>query len=110
MIARGATRSTGRVLFDGSLRGGMQSLGLAPAHIGIAVGAPADFVALDPASPSLAERRDDALLDSLIFAGGTRCVADVWRAGRKIVSGGQHHARSRIESGFRAALRRLLAA
>jgi formimidoylglutamate deiminase len=108
VITSGGVRSTGRVLFDGAVRGGARSLGLTPAQTGIAVGAPADFVSLDLESPALVERRDDALLDSLIFAGGSRCIDAVWRAGVKLVENGRHRARDAIAARFRAALRRVL--
>jgi len=108
VITQGAVRSTGRVLFDGAVRGGARSLGMAPAQTGITPGAPADFVSLDPASPALVERRDDALLDSWIFAGGTRCIDGVWRAGVKLVERGRHRARDEIAARFRAALARVL--
>jgi formimidoylglutamate deiminase len=108
VITHGAVRSTGRVLFDGAMRGGARSLGLDPAQTGICVGAPADFVSLDVSSPALVERRDDALLDSLIFAGGGRCVDSVWRAGVKLVEKGRHHARDVIAARFRASLARVL--
>lgn len=108
VITHGAARSTGRVLFDGAVRGGARALGVADAHAGIAVGAPADFVSLDAASPALLERRDDALLDSLIFAGGGRCVDGVWRAGVQRVANGRHHARDAVAARYRAALARVL--
>jgi formimidoylglutamate deiminase len=109
VIAHAGAGSTGRVLFDGALRGGARSLGMTPAQTGIAVGAPADFVSLDLSSPGLVERRDDALLDSLIFAGG-RNVDSVWRGGVKLVARGRHVARDAIAARFRNALARVLAA
>jgi len=108
VITHGTVRSTGRVLFDGAIRGGARSLGLAPAQTGITVGAPADLVSLDLASPALVARRDDALLDSLIFAGGTRCIDGVWRAGVKLVEKGRHRAREQVAARFRTALARVL--
>jgi formiminoglutamate deiminase len=108
VITHGTVRSTGRVLFDGAVRGGARSLGLTPAQTGNAIGAPADFVSLDLSSPALVERRDDALLDSLVFAGGSRCIDSVWRAGVKLVENGRHHAREAIAGRFRSALARVL--
>jgi formimidoylglutamate deiminase len=109
VIAAGAQASTGRGLFDGAVRGGARALGVAAHHGGIAVGAAADFLALDHESPALVGRTGDALLDSFVFAGANHCVGEVWRAGRKVVSGGRHVARARIAARFRAALERLLA-
>jgi len=108
VVTHGTLRSTGRVLFDGAVRGGARSLGMTAAQTGITVGAPADFVSLDLSSPTLVERRDDALLDSWIFAGGARCIDGVWRAGVKLVEQGRHRAREVIADRFRAALARVL--
>jgi formiminoglutamate deiminase len=69
--------STGRSLFETALTGGAQALGVAPGRI--EAGAPADFVALDTAHPSLAGRRGDALIDGWIFAGQRDLVSAVWR-------------------------------
>jgi formiminoglutamate deiminase len=107
-VVGGSVPSTGRTLFEGALRGGSQSLGVKEAGVGITVGAAADFVSLDADSPALAERRGDALLDSLVFAGARDAIDGVWRAGVKRVSGGRHHAREAAERGWRAALTRLL--
>jgi formimidoylglutamate deiminase len=109
VITHGAVRSTGRVLYEGAVRGGARSLGVAAAQCGIAVGAPADIVSLDPASPALLERRDDALLDSLIFAGARHAIDGVWRAGVKLVENGRHRAREAVAARFHAALGRVLA-
>jgi len=107
VIGAGNSQTTGRLLFEGAIRGGAQALGVGPAT-GIAQGAAADFVSLNPDSPALAFREGDALLDSLIFAGGADCIDSVWRAGRKLVSGGQHLERGAIAQEYRATLRRLL--
>jgi len=108
VIASGATRSTGRALFDGALRGGARAMGVNAAQTGIVVGAPADFVALDLTSPVLVERREDALLDSLVFAGGKHCIESVWRAGAKVVANGKHRAREEVGRRYREALARVL--
>ena len=94
VIGADDSRSTGRVLFEGAVRGGAQALGVAGA--GIAVGARADFFSLSGDATAFAHRRDDALLDSWIFAGGNDCIDGVWRAGRKLVSSGEHKARDEI--------------
>ena len=107
-MSEGRGRSTGRVLFDGALRGGSRALGaLMAGPAGIEVGAPADIVSLDAASPSLMERRADALLDSFVFAGAG--IDGVWRAGVKVVAGGRHVARERLEARYRKVLARLIA-
>ena len=100
-------RSTGRVLFEGAVRGGAQALGMG-AVTGIAPGAGADFVSLNAESPALVAREGDALLDSFVFAGGTRFIDGVWRAGRKLVSEGRHIEREQVATRFQETLRKLL--
>jgi formimidoylglutamate deiminase len=107
-VVGGNEPSTGRTLFEGALRGGSQALGVAAAQAGIAPGAAADLVSLRLDSPAFAHREGDALLDSWIFAGVSHAIEGVWRAGRKVVSGGKHHAREVAERGWRDALGRLL--
>src|SRR5690606_12443036 len=67
--AAGATpdRSTGRVLFDGAVRGGAQAL--ARDSGAIEPGRVADLVALDADALDLAGKAGDAVLDGYIFAG-----------------------------------------
>jgi formimidoylglutamate deiminase len=107
-VVGGKEPSTGRTLFEGALRGGSQALGVAAAQTGIAPGAAADLVSLRLDSPAFAHRGGDALLDSWIFAGVSHAIEGVWRAGRKVVSGGKHHARDAAERGWRDALGRML--
>jgi formimidoylglutamate deiminase len=45
--------------------------------------------------------RDDAILDTWIFAGDDHLVAEVWSAGRHIVTGGRHVARDAVAARFR---------
>jgi formimidoylglutamate deiminase len=107
VIGSSDSRSTGRVLFEGAMRGGAQALGVPGA--GIVPGASADFFSLSTGVESFAHRGDDAWLDSWIFAGGRDCIDGVWRAGRKLVSAGRHNAREHIATRYRETLRRLLA-
>jgi formimidoylglutamate deiminase len=101
-------RSTGRVLFEGAVHGGAQAAGRGPG--GLTVGARADLLALDTRHIDLEGRHGDMLLDAWIFAADDRVVTEVWSAGRHLVSGGRHHARDAIETGYRAVMRRLKAA
>jgi formimidoylglutamate deiminase len=106
VLAPAEGASTGGTLYRGALAGGAQALGVEAA--GLAVGASADFVTLDPEQPDLAGRSGDAILDAFVFAGG-RPVKDVWRAGRRVVAEGRHVARASITAGYRETLARLLA-
>lgn len=100
-----ADRSTGRVLWDGAVAGGAQAAGRDSGAI--AVGHLADLVALDDLGPDGLGRTGDTLLDTLIFARDDRAVAEVWSAGRHLVTGGRHHARDAITAGYAATMRRL---
>jgi formiminoglutamate deiminase len=108
-VAGGA--STGRSLFEAALEGGWQVLQGGAAGSGgpgLAVGASLDLVSLSAADPSLVARAEDELLDSWIFSAGRAAVDCVWRAGVKLVNGGEHHARARLRARYAAALQRLL--
>jgi formiminoglutamate deiminase len=119
VMAMMAGRSTGRVVFDAAVSGGAQALGAASglamgaqalgATSGLAVGAPADIVSLAD-DVALASRAEDQFLDTFVFANARGLVDCVWRAGRKVVSGGVHIERAPVATRFRAVLQRLLAA
>lgn len=98
--------STGRRLFDGALAGGARALGETTA--GLAAGASADVVALDPNDPCLSGRSGDAILDSWVFAGAR--IEGVWRRGVKVVSAGRHVERRTIARDYRKILQRVLQA
>ncbi len=106
VVSAAGSQSTGRALFDGALCGGSRALGQPDA--GLAEDAAADFFTLDTDSPALAERENDALLDSFIFGGGNAAIDGVWCAGHKVVTRGQHHAREGVARRYRAALKRLI--
>jgi len=106
VLAAVPDRSTGRALFDAALAGGAQAL---RSGAGLVAGAWLDLVSLNAEDPALAQRREDEVLDSWIFAGGRRLVDCVWRAGEKVVSNGRHRQREAIADRYRRTLKRLLA-
>ena len=107
VLAPGDGQSSGRWLFEQSLRGAGQALGVAT---GLQVGAPADVVELDPTHPALIARDGDALLDSWVFAARNGAVRSVWRQGRQLVHQGRHLQRDAVAARFARALQTLLSA
>ena len=107
VLGDGNVRSTGRVLFDAGLAGGAAALACGPA--GIAAGAAADLVSLDPHHPALVGRTGDTLLDAWVFAAATSPVDCVWVSGRRVVTGGSHRHREAIADRFRRCMARLVA-
>jgi formimidoylglutamate deiminase len=102
-VAPGA--STGGSMWRAALRGGAQALGVTAE---LAPGQSADLISLDPAHPALAQRSGDSLIDGWIFAARDNPVDCVWRRGRKVVSGGHHHAREAAQRAYLALLPDLL--
>ena len=96
--------STGRALYEGAAAGGARALRRDGGRI--AVGAVADLVSLDLASPQLAGRKDDEIFDAWIFT-NARAVDCVWSGGLRQVTGGRHVARDRVAARFVAAVERL---
>ncbi|SKA29833.1 formimidoylglutamate deiminase [Consotaella salsifontis] len=105
-MAAGSGRSTGRSLFEAALSGGSRALGVEGR--GLAVGAPADIVSLDPARAIGAGLDQDAVFDTWIFTGASSLVDCVWRHGIKQVEGGRHRAREVIAARLRASLKRMM--
>jgi formimidoylglutamate deiminase len=75
----------------------------------IAPGLRADLVVLDGEAPGLFGRRDDAMLDTMVFAGNQNPVRDVFVAGRQVVEEGHHIAEHAVLARFRRAISSLLA-
>ena len=98
--------STARALWDAALAGGTQALGAGPA--GIAAGAWADLVLLDPAHPAFTARQGDRWLDALVFAAHDGAIREVWARGRRVVADGRHSLRAQAQAGAAAALARIL--
>jgi formimidoylglutamate deiminase len=106
MLAGGEGASTGQRLFDASLLGGAQALGV---EAGLAVGHAADMVSLDMTHPSLSGKRGAAVLDAWIFAAGRGAIDHVWRRGEAVVQGGRHVARQEIAARYAKVVKRLFA-
>jgi formimidoylglutamate deiminase len=100
--------STGRALWDGACAGSARALGRDAGAI--EAGRWADLVTLDMGALALEGLSGDALLDAWIFAGTGGEVSDVWSAGRRVVTGGRHHARDAVERRFRSVVARLRSA
>lgn len=97
--------SVGRFVYARALEGGAQALGRDSGRI--EVGALADLVSF--AADTFCDLPDgDALLDAWIFARNGLKVADVWSAGRHVVSAGRHHARDEIAPAYQSVLRSVL--
>ena len=98
--------SSGRVLFESTLKGGAQALGQ---NIGaISVGMRADLVTLDSTHPALVARHGDAWLDGWIYAANTSPIVDVYVGGQKQVENGRHKGRGALQTAFGRTLKRIL--
>jgi formimidoylglutamate deiminase len=105
-VLRDENRSCGRFLYEEAARAGAQAVGQ---NVGvIEAGRRADLVELDGLHPQLDARSGDAILDSLIFAGGNEMVKSVFVAGRQVISEGQHHNEPELRSAFIRVMRSLL--
>jgi formimidoylglutamate deiminase len=100
-------QSTGRHLMDSVAAGGAQAAGRGTGRI--EEGAWADLLALRADHPDLAGLTGDTALDTFVFAGGSEMVADVWSAGRHLVTDGRHVARRAIVAAYAAAVGELRA-
>jgi len=96
-----------RFLLDAVTAGGAQACGRDSGAI--AVGQWADLVALDTGSTDLVGRIGDGVIDSAVFARGESAVAEVWSAGRHVVSGGVHREHARITARYRGVMKALMA-
>ncbi len=81
------TPSVGRNIFEKAAKGGAKALGINSGEI--AVGKRADLVAISTEHPLLSEKKNDAILDTLIFA-VTPKITDVFVAGKRVIKHGVH--------------------
>jgi formimidoylglutamate deiminase len=107
VLANDTHPSVARRLFQATLAGGAQAMGIVP---GLAVGHPADFVTLDAAHPALHGRTGDQLLDNWIFAARHGCIDTVWKRGQKLVAGGHHRNSADITARYLKTVDRIMAA
>lgn len=107
VLASDTYPSVARRLFEATLTGGAQAMGIAP---GLAVGHVADFVTLNAAHPALHGRNGDQLLDNWIFASRNSCIDTVWKRGQKWVSQGQHRDSAGISARYLKVVDRIMTA
>jgi formimidoylglutamate deiminase len=99
--------SVGGYLYRQALAGGACASGRPIA--GLVAGQRADLLVLDAQHPDLHGKRDDALLDSLIFSNhGAPPIRDVMSGGKWVVRGGRHADDEKNAAGYRHALSNLL--
>ena len=98
-------KSCGRSLFERAVEGGATALAQPVGRI--EAGFRADLVELDSRHALLADRGEDALLDSWIFAGGKDMVRSVWVAGNQLVADGRHHRKDELAVPFRRVMEEL---
>ncbi len=99
VMADAANRTTATALYQRSLAGGAQAMGLAA---GLQPGAPANIVTL------AASGDPDRALSRAVFAARTPMIDTVWVRGRKCVMDGRHDAADLVRARFNAVLARLL--
>lgn len=88
VVKFGEQTSIGASIYRMALKGGAQALKRNAGEI--AVGKRADFIALDPDTPTLLCRQGDFIIDSMIFAGNVNPIRHVIAAGKHIVKDYKH--------------------
>ncbi len=86
--------STAQRLFQAVHAGGASAAG--KAATGFVVGARADFVVLDAATPALLGVPQENILDALVFASDHSAIAQTYVAGRCIVEQGVHAQQAKV--------------
>ena len=105
--------SVGEVLLQASLNGGAQASGmpigsLVGGDVSVpSVGNRSDLVVLDDASPLLAGRDTDNVIDTWLFSGNSNLARNVLVNGRHVVRDFEHAHQTRIAARFRAVLNKL---
>jgi formimidoylglutamate deiminase len=78
-----------------------------PAPAGLAPGARADLLVLDPATPGLAGAPIEDTLDALVFATDVPALREVWVGGRRRLDADGHPEAERLAGAFERALQGL---
>ncbi len=97
-----AMPSVGRTLFERAAQGGAQALGIPSGAI--AIGKRADLIAVGLNHPLLADKENDAILDTLIFATAP-VITDVFIAGKRVVENGSHPQENESATALRNVIR-----
>ena len=97
--------SVGASLYADAARNGAQCLGQRAGLI--ETGYACDLLVLRDNAPQLAGRAEDAILDTLVFAGSDRLIQDVIVGGRLVVENGQHPAHRAAAEDFSARMQRV---
>ena len=100
-------QSSGRLLFEGALKGGAQAIDRPCGAI--EAGLLADIIVLDPEVRLLGGETGDQTIDSFVFSGDRSSIREVYVAGKKVVADGRHVAAEGIAQRFRATMRKLMA-
>ncbi len=103
-----SSNSVGETLWSDALFGGARAAGVVSGSIEAgAMPSRADLLVLDDASPLLAAREVDDVLDSFLFAGNANLVRHVMANGRWVVRDFHHHDEARIAQRFADVAKRL---
>lgn len=88
LLASASQRSVGAFLYGHAARAGAQALGRGSGSL--EPGNTADLVVIDDQLPALVHKREDLLLDAMLFAGNANPVRDVMVGGQWRVRDGHH--------------------
>ena len=98
-VAPGRERLS-QFLFETASKSGARALGQ---NVGeLAVGKPADFVAIDLDDPSIAGASADTLIAGTVFSLERTALKEVYVAGQPVVTGGQHLLQESVIAEFRS--------
>ena len=106
IAGRPSRGSSGRALWADAAARGAPATGRKLGTLG--PGSRADLVVLDDGAPTLYGRREDTLLDALVFAGNANPIRDVMVGGNWVVRDGRHVREGDILTRFKATVDRLM--